>query len=365
MDQDRRPDDTTPTAAPGTTSGAGGVPPTAVATATPPPAGPPRRGSRGLIAAVAVIAVVALGVAGWMYLSTAGAQRAAVERLDEATALVEQADAVVLDVDEIVRAPIDEGLGERASEVATQVPDAIAALDDALALIAEARPDLPSGDVAYAVALRDSAEARIEMLELAGPILEANRKASVAITASTAGWDLILEAETLSTQAAQEYSKLTREGVTRSTDLANEAIAKTNQARALFSEAATGFPEVDFSAYVEYTEKKVAALEISKQADVAWLNGRIADANTLGAQYNQAEQELAQLAAALPSSPVVLVAAAYEQVATAPTEAYFEARARATAADARLRATNGDLENGDGVTEPPAEETGTGEAAPE
>ncbi len=345
MDERFQPADASAENAPGAgpDRGPGDVPPgEAVTTASPapPPEKPQRKGPRALIVIV-MVALIALGVAGWVYVETVGTQRAAVERLDEATRLVESADTVVLDFDEIVRAEIDAATSQRAQEVGEQVPDAVAELERAVELIGEAREDLPSADVAYALALRDSAAARLEMLEFADPILEVNRKASAALGPSAQGWELIVESEELSMEAATEYSKLTREGVERSTELAGEAIAKVSSARELFSEAATAFPEVDFAAYEEYCEKKLAALEISKQADAAWLAGNIAEANTLGTRYNEAEQELAGLAADLPSSPAILIAAAFEEFATEPTAAYFEARARATAADARLRETTG------------------------
>lgn len=303
----------------------------------PGPAPSRARGRTALIVVVAVIALAALGAAAWIYADTVGSQRVAVERLDRATTLVEQADGVVLDLDEIVRAEIDETTQERAEDVAGRVPDAIADLEEAIELIDAAQEDLPERDVAYALALRDSGSARLEMLAVADPILEANRKAAAAIGPANAGWEAIIDADELSNEAAEEYSKLTEAGVERSTELADEAIGRIEDARTYFSEAATAFPEVDFGPYDEYCEKKLEALEISKEADAAWLADDIAEANRLGARYNEADQELTELAEEFPSAPAILIANAFESLAADPMEAYFEARARATAADARLR----------------------------
>jgi len=179
------------------------------------------------------------------------------------------------------------------------------------------------------------------MLEHAEPILDANRKAASALGPATRGWELILEANDLSRSAVEEYNKLTRESVTRSAELTRESNDKVTQASDLFSQAATGFPEADLSMYVEYAEQKAAALAISMQADEAFLANRPAEANTLGDRFNEAEKELAEKARELPDSPAEPIAAAYEDLAGTATESYFQARARATEADARLREADG------------------------
>jgi hypothetical protein len=305
---------------------------------------PPGGRRKGLVTAaiaVAVIAIIALGVAGWMYYETTASQRAAVELLEEATALVESADAVVLDLDEVVRAEIDSEMTTRVVEVAAVVPRAVDELEEALALIDESLEDLPDDEIAYARALESSAKARLEMLEQAEPILDANGKAAAALGPATDGWALVLEANELSRQAVEEYNKLTRESVTRSAELTRESNGKVTEAKALFSEAATGFPEADLSMYIEYCDAKLAALLISKEADEAFLGNRPAEANTLSNRFNEAEKELAEKARELPDSPAEPIAAAYEALAGGATDAYFQARARATEADARLREADG------------------------
>jgi len=325
-------------------SGAGGAPPVVTAPAQAGASGPGERRS-GLTAAiivVAIIAVAALGVAGWMYYQTTATQRAAVERLEEATALVESADAVVLDLDEIVRAEISSEMTTQVAEVAEQVPGAAVELEEAIVLIDGALEDLPDDEVAYARALRDSASARLDMLAQADPILEANAKAAAALGPASDAWTLVLQANELSRQAVTEYNKLTKESVTKSGELTREAETKVREAKDLFSQATTAFPEADLSAYIEYCDAKLASLDLSKQADQAFLAGQPAQANTLSDRFNAAERELAAKAAELPASPAVPIAAAYEELAQEATELYFQARARATEADARLREASAD-----------------------
>ena len=321
--------------------GGGGVsaPPAAAQPQEPPE--PPRRGPRTALIALAVVALGILGLMLWYQNEGRKEQAEAVARLDEATVLVERADEVVLEVDAVVRAEIDSELGARAEQVEPRLPSAREDLASAITLIERARPTLPETELDYADALQEAADARLEMLETAETILEFNVKAAAALEPALDAWSLVVEAGTLTVQAVEEYNKLTRESVTRSSELTGEAEQKVERARELFSEAATGFPEADFAAYLEYCEEKLAAIEISKQADAAYLGDRPQEANTLSARYNDAERTLAEKATALPATPAEPIADAYERYAGEATEEYFEARARATEADGRLRVLAG------------------------
>ncbi|HET6498048.1 MAG TPA: hypothetical protein VFH17_03235 [Coriobacteriia bacterium] len=294
-----------------------------------------------LVAVAVTLAVVAIGIAGWIYYQTVTEQRDAVERLERATADVERAEAAVLALDEVVRADVASLTTTRVAEVASQMPTATTDLDEAIALIDGSVEMLPDEEVAYARALRDSAEARREMLQHAGPILEASEKAAAAYGPAMRAWESMREAKELSRQAVAEYNKLTRESVTRSAQLTRQANAKITEARTRLDEAAAAFPEVDLSMYRAYSDEKLAALLLAKQADEAFLAGRLVEANTLGARFNAAERELAAKAATLPASPAAQITAAFDRVAGEAKTAYLEARERATEADDRLRRLEG------------------------
>lgn len=310
--------------------------------ATGPEPGGLSTGWKVVIALVVLAALTAIGVGWWLYYETTQARNAAIERLNEATALVESADDVVLAVDAVVRAEIDADVGEQAAELQDELPGAREELSSAIRLIGQARVDLPDDELVYAQALEDSALARIDMLDDASTILEYNVKAAAALDPALDAWSLVVEAGDLSIQAVESYNELTRESVTRSAELTGEAAEKVREAQALFSEAATGFPEVDFEPYLEYCAEKLAALEISKEANEAYLADRPEAANELSQRYNEAEQALAELAAELPASPAELIANGYERYAAEATEDYFDARARATDADGRLREAAGE-----------------------
>ena len=286
---------------------------------------------------IAVVIIAALAALSYWAYDTIMERRLAAERLARATQLVEDADVVVIEVDEIVRTPIEASVGVRADAALDLTPGARGDLEEAMSLIALAKPVLRDEDVGSADALAESADARLEMLEHGEPILEANSQAAAAMEHALAGWDLIIEAEKLSDDAVKEYNKLTDASVKQSKKVAAEGKTKAEGAKTEFESAAAAFPDADFSGYIAYAEAKAAALEVSIKADDAYLSDRPTDANTFNNQYNDAEKNLIALAKALPDSPVEPIKVAYEALAAAPTEAYFEARDRATESDAQLQ----------------------------
>lgn len=297
-----------------------------------------------IITLVAVLVVAALAAASYWAYQTITDRREATERLAQATQFVEDADVVVIEVDEIVRTPIEVSVGVRAEAALDMVPDAEADLEEALSLIEKAEPALSEEDALDASALSDSAEARLEMLDHGSQILEANIKAAGAMEHALAGWDAIIESEDLSDAAVKEYNKLTDSAVKKSKKLAGEAQAKANEAKTSFEDAQKAFPEADFSAFIAYAEGKSAALAISIKADDAYLADKPTDANKLNDQYNDAEKDLIKLAKSLPASPVEPIKVAYEEIASEMTEAYYAARDRATASDALLQGGETDEE---------------------
>ncbi|MDY0088120.1 MAG: hypothetical protein RBS78_06210 [Coriobacteriia bacterium] len=318
----------------------------AAAAATPAPdtpgSGRRRNTATGVIVAIALVAITALGVAGWVYYKNTTTQRAAVEQLGQATALVKSADEVVLALDAIVQSEIASVTATQVAEVKDAVPSTVDELKEAIEIIDGCAADLPSGETAYSRALRDAAAARLGMLEEAGPILDGNGKMLAALGPATEAWTLMDQGTELSREAVVQYNKLTKESITQSTALTEQAIAKISEAKDLFSKAATAFPEADLGQFTKNSDQRIAALSISKQANEAHLAGKIAEANALGDKFNAAERDLAAKAAKLPASPKIPIAAAYDELVGEASTRYFQARAQAAEADARLRQIGGD-----------------------
>jgi hypothetical protein len=297
----------------------------------------PDRRRAWLMAAVVIALLLALGVAGYYAYSTYTARRLAVERLDKATTLVEQADAVVLEVDEIVRTPVESSIGERAKAASETVPTAQDDLEEAASLISQSLPHLAEEHIADAEALRESAEARVEMLEHATPILGATVKAATAVPLALEGWDLIIEAQGLTDQAIKEYNKLDDASVKKSKTLTSEAQQKVEEAKKSFQAAAAAYPEADFVPFIAYADAKIAALALSIKGADALLSDQPSNANSISDQYNEAEKKLVAQAKALPPSPAEPIRIAFVAEIGEATELYNAARARATESDAQLQ----------------------------
>lgn len=288
------------------------------------------------IIAGVVFAVVAAALAGIFVYQEATSRAAALERLSEATELVRRADAVVIDVDEVVRGEITPELGVSASEAASAAPAAISDLKRAQELIDQALPDLPEESAAEARALADSARARIKMLDAAAEILPVNVLAADALRHVRAGWDHLLEGEKLADRAIEEYNKLTRASVGESQRLNVQASERLKLALADLQAGANAFPDAGIAGFVKYTESKIALIGISAQADAAFLAGRTREANALSTRFNADEKEVIKQLEALPETPEIAIAGAYERLAGPATAVYFEARDEATRADEAL-----------------------------
>lgn len=295
------------------------------------------RGRTWIVVGV-LAAVVVLGVIGWYGYQLTTARSAAQDALAEATTLIESADRVVLEIDEIVRAEVTAAVGLQAADAQSKVDPATADLNAAITMLEDAKPDLRDEDVTQADALIASAEARIKMLSQATPILEANVAAGAAIDPAEKGWALALDGEKLADQSVAEYNKLTKDSVSKSATLTVQSEAKFKEAKTEFDKAQAAFPEAGLDVYIVYIDQKLAALALSRKADAAFIAGDNAKANEYSNQYNAKDKQVIELAKMLPDSPSAAIADAYEKLAGEPTKSYFEARAEATAADDALRA---------------------------
>lgn len=291
--------------------------------------------SKKVIIAIALVFLLLAAGGGYAYFEIQ-ARDAALGRLAQATELLASADSIVIDADAVVRGDITTELGVKASQAATDLPTAVAELQEAIELLQRIQDDLPSERAQEAVALIASAEGRLEMLEHAPPILQANILAAAALDPARVAWEHVSAAEDLKDQATTEYNRLTRASVTRSQELNTQAEERFRQAKEQFRLADEAFPEAEMGRFIAYTESNLEMLAISKRADAAFLAGRIAEANTLAGQVNTKDAQIVEQLKALPETPEAAIAAAYEQLAGAATELYFEARDRATKADAAL-----------------------------
>jgi hypothetical protein len=295
-----------------------------------------RRASRRAVLTAMLIVVVVLGAAALIGTKAIARRFEAARNLDRAQELLTSADAVVLDVDEVVRAEASPEIAERARNLVDRMAVAQQDLEATVKLIDRSLTSVTDDEQEAAKLKRASAVARLEMLGPARTILDASAKAGDSLDPSRKGWELVVGAEKLADDSVRQYNRLDKAGVTASTKLALQAQEKLRESRPFFSQAATAFPEVGFERYTEFVDSKISLLNLSRQSNSLWLAGKIAEANAGIARYNALEKRTIALAAALPESPGKAVADTYERLAGAATEEYFAARTAATKADAEI-----------------------------
>ncbi len=284
-----------------------------------------------VLAVVAVLAAVAVGLAVWFRGTKAD------QDLDRAVALIESADRLVVEVDEVVRSQVTSQSTVPASRAATRAAEAAALLEKAVASIDESLPRLRRDGARRAADLREAATARLDMLAQAPSILDVTVKAASALSLARTSWEHVLAADRLSDRAVASYNKLTAEGVKRSQSLNKQAALELAAAREGFGKAEAVFPEAGFERYIAYVDLRIQLNGLSQRSDTDWLAGRLEQANVTIATYNDLDARAVAAAKELPASPEKAIADAYAAFAGPATDEYYRARAKATAADARLR----------------------------
>jgi hypothetical protein len=293
-----------------------------------------RRWASGIAVGVVIVAVVVLGV---LFARSITARLASARKIDQATELAKSADTDIVAIDLAVRAPIDETSTETKALAAKRIAKARGDLRRVVVLTDEAYRALNDDEREQAVLIKATAEARLEMLDLAEPILTADGRAAAASGSLTSGWDRLVNAKALSRDAAAQYNKLTKGSVGASTRLLRKVRSQLSSASADFEAAQSEFPSLDTAAYLAYigTLRQLNSLAI--QSNTAWLKGQTAQANVFTTRYNILEKTALEQAKALPVSPSAAIAAAYDEATKQALQDYVAARKKATEADTQLR----------------------------
>lgn len=302
-----------------------------------------RRGG-GVYAAWAfalLVAVAGLGAGTWFGLRAMSERAESTRKLEQALAALTDADAVVVEVDSVIGDEISSDAASKAIDAQGALQGAIAEHEQAAELLALARGGLSDEDRELADAARASAQARAQMLRRAEPMLEANRKAAIALGPSAESWQLMLDAQKLADDAVKQYNLHTQAGVKQSETLTGQARQKLERARELMSSAASAFPEAGLETYLGYADAEMAALAKSKQINAAWLKGDKAGANAMLGDFNELESKASAIGRKLeaPSAPI---SKAFDLLIADVLPAYQEARDAAAKADEALVSIRGD-----------------------
>lgn len=263
-------------------------------------------------------------------------ERDAKTAVARASAILESAEADLLTVDEAVQVQISSVTATQAVAAATLAEDVRADALEASEIIDKAMSNLPQDQMDLAGALKESADARAEMMEIAPEILEADARAAEAISYADQAVAEIKAAEALSAQAAGEFNRHTADSVRSADALSVQAESRLGAASSLLTSATASFPGADFTPFAEYVNAKVGLVALAKEINALWLAGDVAGSNAKLAAYNQRDAEVVALAQALPPSVRDPIADAYEAATEEDLAKYFDARERARIAGERV-----------------------------
>lgn len=306
-----------------------------------------RRRAKILAATATSVVVLALLAAGGMWLyKEYNEHRSLQSRLMNSIDTIEQADETVLVLDEFVVSILNDDFGEltsenvtsRADELLATLPTASSQLDAAkrdAQVAADGLGESTDREAAYQALI--CIDARREMLTEGEKILEEAKRAVTVAETMSAGWDLLLQADTAARDSAELISDMTEENVRASIEKSNEAISLLNQAVALFSQAQKTNSSAVSDDYLTYTDLRIQAMHCAIASNEAYLNREKDEMVAQNDSYNRLDSQAATLAQSFPSDPTDGAKAALRAAMGGENGAYLSARSRAGAADGFLR----------------------------
>lgn len=311
-----------------------------------------RRRRLGVFALGLALALVAVGFLGTMGYSLIQAQKALRGDLSLALADIQRADEAIIPMDELVAERINVGVSQGdASELAADWEALQPQLDQALSDLAAARQDVEAVQEKL-VDARDkeaanraliAANARVNMISAARDLMEEAVPGRSVQQATEESWARTLEADGLARDAAAALGSMSKDTVSQSMALSEQALAAFTEARDDLDAAAAAYPQADFSAFVSYLNLRIDSQYAAIASDKAYLardKTAMADQNT---RYNELDARAAEAAQALEGDPTGVVGPLYATAAADATAAYSSERLQAGDADAFLRDYLGSL----------------------
>jgi hypothetical protein len=260
----------------------------------------------------------------------------AAEQLTQAEALLAQAKGTVAHIDESVATQLSSQAEPSVPSVAADILVARRELTTASKLIDDAMPHLTSEEQQRASLMKTTAKARLVMIDTASSILKASVKAVQAKTIGDRAWRLTRLSANVETRAARNYAAQHASKVESAAVAMVAAMGQLAEARPLYSQAASAFPEAGFERYVAYTDQRRKQVGLLANVTTQWLDGNRDEAADLFADYETAAAKSAKALAALPAAPGNATGTAFRKVAGRAADAYKKAQQDALRADKAL-----------------------------
>ena len=290
------------------------------------------RRRKGRIIAVSTVvaaslAIVSVGV--WAWHCQVTEQQGYESELMDALRLVSEADETILQIDAIVDS---DGQRQEVYSSIEQTKGLLTNADGKARNVSEKLSDPSVREVANQTVI--SISARQDMIKHGMQLVEASESAELATEECDAAWQVVLDADA----QAREATKLAGQNeVDASKQRTLEAKELFSKGREQLESLQVDCPTADFTALIEYVEKRMNALDLAVQSDEALSEKNKEEAIALNDAYNAAEEEAAAMAASLPSDPKQLIKDAYFTTWSEVIRSYGGQRAAAGTSDAVIR----------------------------
>ena len=286
---------------------------------------------------VIVAAIGALGFAGYSY------YQSKLDFADRYQALVSDLSAIdeeLIKVDAVMTDPLAANMYEKRSEAKTKL--------DWIEQKLDAVSDTTEKTIPYAMGDRDTValtqmgnaiEGRKDMLASAKSALDVADQFDYELDVSKKAWNQVLNADRAAREAAASANNASTDESTESAkQMTQEALYQFTEARDALEGVMYRHEAVDFSAQVEYLNKRIEALGYAVETADALVASDREWATASNDAYNEADEEAAQLAQDLPLLIDDQVRSAFQTEIDPHVKKYNVARDDVSDADADIRA---------------------------
>jgi len=258
--------------------------------------------------------------------------------IDEAIQYVGRADVAIVQLDDLLNAPVTRETLDQITATREGVPVAVSALEDAQKLLDLASQLDESGEHTEAIdTIMLSIDARLDMLALAPALLGVTESAASAlISAGYAVGDMAAAVEK-EAEAREAMDRRKDSTIEKSLDLYREAQLLYKEASADLSEAARIFPQADFNDYLDLVKLRINMTEEAIRTGKYLLADRPINANRAITRYNTAAARVERITKSGLNDPQAIVVDAYELEVGALADEYSAARQRAISLDQLVR----------------------------
>jgi len=293
--------------------------------------------------AIVLAAIIIGGAITYLVLSSQANQREenrriGYELLDEAIALIQESDVVVVTLDAAILSEVtQDNLNERRI-LLERVPPTLETLGSAEDQAREAIKLFTSDeDKELAQHVINAAVNKIDMLTSGEVIMTMDIAAMSSAIFFGEAWTIIVGSDA-ELRASAELSR------TGGYYALQEAIARNNtvlenlaRASDLLTQAQAVFAEADYSTVFNYLELKIESIQLAIAADQAVLDGNLDLVNIKNAEFELKDAAVVNAANQIPLEPLTLITEAYDEAIAQAHAKYNSARANAVEADWFIR----------------------------